>query len=649
MKKLQRLIGGLITASGLLAGPAGAASFDLVAKEFTKSLPLQDGTTQVVSIWGLEQGTACPAATDPVPEWSGAPVLSVPSTDSILTINLLNCLSEPVSLIAPALPKTLSPVFITDAQGRSRVRSIDQETAADGVTVVSYTWDNVRPGTFLLHSGTLLGKQVPMGLFATVIKDAAPGSAYTDLAYDAQAVLVFSEIDPTLNIAVANGTYGSVDYPTSINYKPRYFLVNGNLDGTTILPAAAANGTTLVRLVNAGLRSLTPTLEGLYWDLVAEDGNAYTYAKRQYSARLPAGKTLDAVFVADSEGNYSLFDRRLSLTSDRNLPGGVFAGLQVGAQVDAPIANPDPYTLSEDASLVVDIAFDLDGVTPLTGVLANDTAADGLTVLTVPPSSADLVSSVTYGSLTLNADGSLTYTPAPDFNGVDSFTYRANDGTQNSNETTVTLTVDPVADAPVVADDSYDTLQDSQLPIPAAGVLANDTDVDGDGISVNRVNGILLDGLPRTTTLGGSVTVLADGSFIYDPPAGITGIDSFTYDAIGAGGLVSATAATVSITVTVPVNLPPVAVDDFASTTRNVSIGIAVLANDSDPDGTLDVTTVTIVDPPDQGGTVVVNADGTVTYTPKKNFKGTEIFTYTVNDDSGATSNLANVEVNVTK
>jgi hypothetical protein len=208
--------------------------------------------------------------------------------------------------------------------------------------------------------------------------------------------------------------------------------------------------------------------------------------------------------------------------------------------------------------------------------------------------------------------------------------------------------VDPVADAPVAVADAYETTVDNPLPVSPPGVLGNDIDVDGAGISVNNVNGVPVDGLDRVTALGGTVTVQTDGSFVYTPPAGVSGSDSFTYDAIGAGGLVS-NQVTVTLDVQVPVNQLPVAVDDFVSTTRNVTIDIVVLVNDYDLDGILDVATVTIVDPPDQGGTATVNADGTVTYTPKKNFKGTELFTYTVNDDTGATSNLATVEVNVTK
>ena len=83
------------------------------------------------------------------------------------------------------------------------------------------------------------------------------------------------------------------------------------------------------------------------------------------------------------------------------------------------------------------------------------------------------------GTLTLNANGSFTYTPAPNFNGADSFTYRANDGTVNSNLATVTINVAAVNDAPVADDDTYAATEDTTLTVVAPGVLANDTDADG--------------------------------------------------------------------------------------------------------------------------------------------------------------------------
>ena len=100
---------------------------------------------------------------------------------------------------------------------------------------------------------------------------------------------------------------------------------------------------------------------------------------------------------------------------------------------------------------------------------------------------AVLVSGPAHGTLTLNADGSFTYTPAANFNGTDSFTYKANDGAADSNVATVTSRSTAVNDAPVAVNDSYTTNEDTPLiDRRAPGVLANDTDVDGDPLDGGR-------------------------------------------------------------------------------------------------------------------------------------------------------------------
>src|SRR5205823_1805970 len=119
----------------------------------------------------------------------------------------------------------------------------------------------------------------------------------------------------------------------------------------------------------------------------------------------------------------------------------------------------------------------------LTGVLGNDTDADG------DPLTAVLVSGPAHGTLTLNGNGSFTYTPAANYNGPDSFTYKANDSQADSNAATVSLTVTPVNDAPVAGNDSYTTAEDTALTVGAPGVLGNDTDADGDPLTAVLVSG----------------------------------------------------------------------------------------------------------------------------------------------------------------
>src|SRR5439155_8141632 len=127
----------------------------------------------------------------------------------------------------------------------------------------------------------------------------------------------------------------------------------------------------------------------------------------------------------------------------------------------------DSYSTFEDTPLTV---------WP-TGVLVNDGDVDGDAL------SATLVSGPAHGTLSLNANGSFTYTPNSNYNGADSFTYMVSDGSLNSNVATVSLTVTAVNDAPTAANDAYALAEDQSLTIAASSILANDSDVDGDSLT----------------------------------------------------------------------------------------------------------------------------------------------------------------------
>jgi VCBS repeat-containing protein len=138
-----------------------------------------------------------------------------------------------------------------------------------------------------------------------------------------------------------------------------------------------------------------------------------------------------------------------------------------------PVAADNAYSVNEDNTLTV----------AAPGVLGNDSDPDGDTLTAV------LVSGPSHGTLTLNPDGSFTYTPAENFFGTDYFTYQAYDGVAYSNVATVTITVTSVNDAPVAQNDSYTTDEDTPLVVPASGVLGNDSDVDGDTLTAVLVSG----------------------------------------------------------------------------------------------------------------------------------------------------------------
>jgi ELWxxDGT repeat protein/VCBS repeat-containing protein len=199
------------------------------------------------------------------------------------------------------------------------------------------------------------------------------------------------------------------------------------------------------------------------------------------------------------------------------------------------------------------------------GVLGNDSDPDSVTL------TAQLVNGPSHGTLTLNPDGTFEYTPTTGFAGTDTFTYQASDGTYLSNIATVTITVTAVNDPPVADDDSYSTEEDTPLIVAGPGVLANDTDVDGDTLTAVLVSG----------PANGVLTLNADGSFTYTPNANFNGTDSFTYHAND--GSADSPVATVSLTITA-VNDAPV-VD-----------GATFSLDENRADGTV-VGTVTATDP----------------------------------------------------
>ncbi|WP_087870053.1 Ig-like domain-containing protein [Bathymodiolus platifrons methanotrophic gill symbiont] len=269
-------------------------------------------------------------------------------------------------------------------------------------------------------------------------------------------------------------------------------------------------------------------------------------------------------------------------------------------------ATPDSYSVSEDGSLTV----------PVSGVLANDHDANN------DPLTAVLDADVSNGVLTLNPDGSFDYTPTPFFSGTDTFTYHANDGTFDSNIVTVTITVNHINHPPVAHPDAHITHEDIPLIVSVAnGVLHNDTDPD--------VHDTLL--ATKVTDPGhGSVTLNLDGSLTFTPDANYNGPDSFTYKAND--GHTDSNTVTVDIAVAA-VNDAPVALPDSYGTQEDTTLkfnaALGVLRNDTAPDGN-PVHVRTFSHP--ANGTLLLNPDGSLEYTPNPNFNGDDSFTYTAND-----------------
>lgn len=291
---------------------------------------------------------------------------------------------------------------------------------------------------------------------------------------------------------------------------------------------------------------------------------------------------------------------------------------------DAPVASPDGIRTNMNTPVDID-------------VLANDSDLDLdpliIENVTAPPSR--VTNNSTY----------LTFIPQTAFTGFYPFTYDACDrptGDPDQLCDTASVTVF-VSGPPNAVPDSYMTSEDTTLVRNASqGVLANDGDLDGDPLTAVLVSG---------PTHAAAFTFNANGSFSYTPAANFNSPpdDEFTYQACDPGGAPPqpqlCDTATVSITVN-PANDPPTAVDDGTTIDEDVTTDIDVVDNDYDIDGLIDPATVQVISPPSHGS-AVPNGDGTVRYDPDWNYTGIDSFTYTVDDDLGASSNIATVTVNV--
>jgi ELWxxDGT repeat protein len=227
------------------------------------------------------------------------------------------------------------------------------------------------------------------------------------------------------------------------------------------------------------------------------------------------------------------------------------------------------------------------------------------------------------GALVSFENGAHVYRPLPGFTGTDFFTYKAQGigGTQVEATVTVNVTPDPVDPE----DDAFTTIAGVPLTITPAELTAND-------VGVVQIASVTL------FSANGALVSFENGAYVYRPPQGFTGTDFFTYKAQGIGG--TQVEATVTVNVTPSINAPPVGANDSYTTTYqkalNILVANGVLENDTDPNG--DALTVVGVQTDVANGTLVLNANGSFTYTPDAGFFGADSFVYTVQDSKGLQS-----------
>jgi len=320
----------------------------------------------------------------------------------------------------------------------------------------------------------------------------------------------------------------------------------------------------------------------------------------------------DGSFIYQPNTGYVGLDSFVYRASDRIIDSNpATVNLTVVAVNNPPVANPDTYTFRANDTLSISPA----------GVLTNDSDLDG------QPLSASLVQQATHGTVTLASDGGFVYLPNSNFVGTDTFVYSASDGITS---TAATVAFNVTNSTPAVVNDTYTLAANRSLNVAVNGVLGNDSDPDGNTLTVGLVN----------QATSGTVTLNPDGSFVYQPNSNFVGTDTFVYQA---GDRIASTPGTVILAVT---NQAPLVANNAYTATRNQTLTIAtaagVLSDDSDPEG-IGLSAAIATAP--SNGSLTLNADGSFIYQPRAGFAGSDTFTYRASDGITFTTGTVSLTV----
>ncbi|MFT3956297.1 MAG: Ig-like domain-containing protein [Piscinibacter sp.] len=490
--------------------------------------------------------------------------------------------------------------FLTTAEDTPVVVSLPalvaNDTDVDGDTLVVFSAGSVSHGSLSLVGGNLVftpdANYNGPASFTYGIHDGHGGVAYATVNINVTPVND-APVASSSTITVAEESVNTplgLSAPTDVDGDALTITVTGLPTVGTVTLAdgtPVANGQVLTAAQLAGLQFDAPA------DLLAATSTSFSYSVNDGSVTVNASTTINVTPVND-----------------------------------APVANADFLTTAEDTPVVIS----------LPALVANDTDIDGDALFVFS------AGNVTHGSLSF-VGGNLVFTPDANYSGPASFSYGVHDGHGGVDFATVNINVTPVNDAPV-ASSSTITVAEESVNTPLG--LSAPTDVDGDALTIT-VTGLpsvgtvtLADGTPVAN--GQVLTAAQLAGLQFDAPADLLAATSTSFSYSVNDGSVSVNAST-TINVT-PVNDAPVANNDVASTAINTPLAsIPVLANDSDVDGdALTVTAATLANP--ALGSVSINPDGTLAFTPATNVSGPVLINYTISDGHGGSSS-ATLAVNV--
>ncbi|MFH0271101.1 tandem-95 repeat protein [Vibrio jasicida] len=506
-----------------------------------------------------------------------------------------------------------------------------QVSIADGVATITPTadWNGSEELTFTATDPD--GESVSQTVDFTVnaVADIVADSA--DIVEDTPTILDVLDNDsfegqsPVVSVEAGNGpTNGSVvvNNDGTITYTPDQDY-NGSDEFTYTVTSGGVTETTTVTL-NVTPVNDKPVVENTIADQVlSEDFTPYTIDLNDaFSDVDDADSELTFTVSGNSNIQVSIVDGIATITPTADWNGSEELTFTATDPDGKSVSQTVDFTVNAVADIVADSADIVEDTPTILDVLDNDSFEGQSPVVTVESGDGP-----TNGSVVVNNDGTITYTPNQDYNGADEFTYTVTSGGVTET-TTVTLNVTPVNDKPVVEN----TIADQVLPEDFTPYTIDLNDVFSD---VDNADSELTFAVSGNSNIQVSI---ADGVATITPTADWNGSEELTFTATDPDG------ESVSQTVDFKVNAVADIVADSANIVEDTPTILNVLDNDSF-EGQSPVVKVESGDGP-TNGSVVVNNDGTITYTPNQDYNGADEFTYTVT--SGGVIETTTVTLNVT-
>ncbi|TKB95794.1 Ig-like domain-containing protein, partial [Pedobacter cryophilus] len=524
-----------------------------------------------------------------------------------------------IQIIQPNAPLTLSETHINNVCFGDKIAKIDV-TVTGGTAPYTYLWNNGQTTQDLNNLGS--------GNYLLTVTD--KNNCTQNISVSITPMQPFVIVETVQNVKCFNDNSGSISLNLSGGKAPYTVTWVNGASGPQINNLAAGNYT--YKAVDAYGCTLQKTISitqpaPLAATLNITNTSCKFISDGAIEAVISGGTKPYSISWDDANGGIRTFanNQKAGRHTVRIVDANNCSILLYGVVLEgncAPTADNDRYSTMEDTPITIN--------TP--GVIVNDNDPDQdiikISLNTVKDPGAiqgttsgnNIAFNTMNGSVTLNNEGSFTYTPKKNFYGTEKFVYKVSDGDLMSNFATVFIDVLAVNDPPVANDDNFITSED----IPVNGsVIANDSDPDADPLIYSLVN----------APVQGALTFNSDGTFRYIPPANFSGIITFIYQVCDPSG--ACDQATVTITVS-PVNDPPIAEDDRFKTEINKPVSQKVTDNDTDPDA--DPLQFSALTQP-ANGTLIFNTNGTFVYQPNPSFKGIDSFTYQACDPLGLCDN----------